>query len=168
MHPRWSSTCRRAAAAWSSGPTAMWRRSLPGGSRPKVASRPGPVRAASCAWAPDPPAVTVRGAVEDQHAAEQRYIDGLYARLEELRVQTAARLADVRLYQTRHPQALLERDAEIHHLGASLARYDVAGTLCFGRLDLEAGPRYYVGRVGISDDSHDPLLIDWRAPAAEP
>src|SRR5213078_1729447 len=104
--------------------------------------------AASCAWAPDPPAVTVRGAVEDQHAAEQRYIDGLYARLEELRVQTAARLADVRLYQT-----LLERDAEIHPLGASLARYDVAGTLCFGRLDLEAGPRYYVGRIGISDDS---------------
>jgi DNA helicase IV len=112
-----------------------------------------------------------RGAavVEDPHAAEQAYIDGLYVRLAELRAHTAARLAEVRLYQTRHRQALLERDAEIYLLEGALARYDVGGgALCFGRIDLEDGARYYIGRLGLSDESLEPLLVDWRAPAAEP
>ena len=109
------------------------------------------------------------GAVEDPHAAEQAYIDGLYRRLAELRAHTAARLAEVRLYQTRHRQALLERDAEIHLLEGALARYDVGGgALCFGRIDLNDGARYYIGRLGLSDESLEPLLVDWRAPAAEP
>ena len=40
--------------------------------------------------------------------------------------------------------------------------------LCFGRLDLLGGERRYIGRVGLSDDEHRQLLVDWRAPAAEP
>ncbi|HEY2635800.1 MAG TPA: UvrD-helicase domain-containing protein, partial [Solirubrobacteraceae bacterium] len=101
--------------------------------------------------------------------AEQRYIDALYRRLAELRAHTAARLADVRLQQTRHHQALLERDAEIRLLEGALARYDVGGgALCFGRIDLDDGARYYIGRLGLSDESLEPLLVDWRAPAAEP
>src|SRR5207302_5923726 len=79
------------------------------------------------------------------------------------------RLAEVRLHQTRHRQALLERDAEIHLLEGALARYDVGGgALCFGRIDLADGARYYIGRLGLSDESLEPLLVDWRAPAAEP
>jgi DNA helicase IV len=105
----------------------------------------------------------------DPHAAEQRYIDGLYRRLAELRAQTSARLAEVRLQQTRHQQALLERDAEISLLEGAMARYYIGGgTLCFGRIDLTEGARYYIGRLGLSDESLDPLLVDWRAPAAEP
>ncbi len=38
--------------------------------------------------------------------------------------------------------------------------------LAFGRLDLTAGERRYVGRIGLSDDDQSPLLLDWRAPAA--
>jgi DNA helicase IV len=102
-------------------------------------------------------------------ASEQRYIDRLYARLDQLRTQTAARLADVRQEQTRHHQALYERDVEVLHLENALARYDVGGAvLCFGRLDLRDGQRHYIGRVGISDAAQDTLLVDWRAPAAEP
>jgi len=105
----------------------------------------------------------------DVHASEQRYIDGLYQRLAELRAHTAGRLAEVRLQQTRHHQALLERDVEINLLEGALARYDVGrGTLCFGRIDLTDGARYYIGRLGLSDESLEPLLVDWRAPAAEP
>ncbi len=44
----------------------------------------------------------------------------------------------------------------------------VEDRLCFGRLDLLGGERRYVGRVGLSDDEHRQLLVDWRAPAAEP
>jgi DNA helicase IV len=105
----------------------------------------------------------------DPHADEQRYIDGLYRRLSELRAQTSARLADVRLQHTRHQQNLLERDAEIHLLEGALARYDVGGgALCFGRIDMTDRARYYIGRLGLSDESLEPLLVDWRAPAAEP
>ena len=51
---------------------------------------------------------------DSAEASEQRYIDRLYARLDELRTQTATRLADVRQEQTRHHQALYERDVEVH------------------------------------------------------
>ncbi len=40
--------------------------------------------------------------------------------------------------------------------------------LCFGRLDFTGGERLHVGRIGLTDDRHDTLLVDWRAPAAEP
>src|SRR4051794_29201954 len=38
--------------------------------------------------------------------------------------------------------------------------------LVFGRLDLTTGATHYVGRMGIRDETSQPLLIDWRAPAA--
>ena len=40
--------------------------------------------------------------------------------------------------------------------------------LCFGRLDLRTGERRHIGRIGLRDESGEgePLLIDWRAPAA--
>src|SRR4051794_41809124 len=40
--------------------------------------------------------------------------------------------------------------------------------LVFGRLNLKdptEAPRY-VGRVGLRDENHDSLIVDWRAPAA--
>ncbi len=40
--------------------------------------------------------------------------------------------------------------------------------LCFGRLDMVAGGRFHVGRLALSDEHHEPLLVDWRAPAAQP
>ena len=52
-----------------------------------------------------------------------------------------------------------------------IAQLDAAEEgLCFGRLDLVEGERRYVGRIGILDEDGDfePLLLDWRAPAARP
>src|ERR687895_370988 len=42
--------------------------------------------------------------------------------------------------------------------------------LVFGRLDFRDGERRYIGRLGILDEAADyePLLMDWRAPAARP
>ncbi|MGA9277275.1 HelD family protein, partial [Ilumatobacter sp.] len=37
----------------------------------------------------------------------------------------------------------------------------------FGRIDDEEGT-WYVGRRHIEDDSHDPVVVDWRAPIASP
>src|SRR4029077_9958318 len=42
--------------------------------------------------------------------------------------------------------------------------------LCFGRIDFHDAEPRYVGRMGIRDEADDyqPLLLDWRAPAARP
>ena len=74
---------------------------------------------------------------------------------------------------------LFERDALVHHAARRLAHleHQYEG-LVFGRLDLAAGPSEgedaadrevrYIGRLGVRDDEYEPLVIDWRAPAASP
>jgi DNA helicase IV len=63
---------------------------------------------------------------------------------------------------------LVQRDAEVRALAKSASRLDVADNgLCFGRLDDLAGVPTYIGRIGLfEEDSYEPLLLDWRAPAA--
>ncbi len=39
--------------------------------------------------------------------------------------------------------------------------------LCFGRLDTEGEERLHIGRLGVSDEAGEPLMLDWRAPVAE-
>ena len=66
-------------------------------------------------------------------------------------------------------QSRLDRDAAVFRYGEQLARLDAAEDgLCFGRLDLQTGERRHIGRIGLRDESGEgePLLIDWRAPAA--
>ena len=39
----------------------------------------------------------------------------------------------------------------------------------FGRIDPDdADDRWYIGRVAVSNDDQDPVVVDWRAPIAEP
>jgi DNA helicase IV len=117
-------------------------------------------------------------------AAEQAYLTMLYGHLDERRRYTVQRLAQVlRGATTGTPQALSERDAAAAMYSGQLAALDgVEQGLCFGRLDLDgcdnggegsedAGEeRRYIGRLGLLDEERDyePLLIDWRAPAARP
>ena len=129
----------------------------------------------------------------DVLAAEQDYLTLLYQHLDERRRYTTRRLAEVlRNPTTGTPQALSERDAAAAMYSEHLATLDgVEQGLCFGRLDLhddplgddgdsdhDAGdgadadqePRRYIGRLGLLDEqrNYQPLLIDWRAPAARP
>jgi DNA helicase IV len=100
--------------------------------------------------------------------AEQRVVDVLYARLDTLRDEAGERLADVRRGgPSGSPQNRSERDAFATLYEDRIAQLDaVEDRLCFGRLDLVAGDTLYVGRIGLSDADHAPLLTDWRAPAA--
>lgn len=63
-----------------------------------------------------------------------------------------------------------DRDTEIRRLDSRLrmlGRYGV--DLCLGRMvDTDTGATTYVGRLGLSDADGEPLLLDWRSPAAEP
>jgi DNA helicase IV len=74
-----------------------------------------------------------------------------------------------RATETRSAQALFERDSAIAHAGHRLASLDIAkDRLVVGRLDLADGSRFYVGRLAVADEHGDPMVVDWRAPAAEP
>lgn len=69
------------------------------------------------------------------------------------------------------PQARTERDVATTAYSERLAQLSsVEQGLCFGRLDFHEGETVYVGRLGLFDEDGDyePLLIDWRAPAARP
>jgi DNA helicase IV len=108
-------------------------------------------------------------------AVEQDYLDLLYHHLDQRRRYTAQRLAEVLREPTAGtPQALSERDAAAAMYSRQLATLNaVEQGLCFGRLDLDGSDgdeRRYIGRLGLLDEAHDyePLLIDWRAPAARP
>ena len=106
--------------------------------------------------------------LQQEIAVEQEHVDRVYTRLAELR-RDASR-AEKEGY--RHAGvgtfgALVERDAMVFHAARRRHALDTEHEgLVFGRLDLKAGATHYVGRMGIRDESSQPLVVDWRAPAA--
>lgn len=108
---------------------------------------------------------------------ERAYVASLYERLDELKADARVRLEQVRREAVGgNHQSRSERDAfarlyedTLQQLGA------VDERLAFGRLELERpdhddgarGSRHrYIGRVGLRDAEHHPILLDWRVPGA--
>ncbi len=103
-------------------------------------------------------------------AREQRHVDKVYARLETVRAEAErARREGYALARARTPGSLVERDAMVYHAAQRLRALDAEYEgLVFGRLDLVDGEVRHVGRLGLRDEEHEPLVIDWRAPGAAP
>ncbi len=104
-------------------------------------------------------------------AGEQEFVDRVYVQLGKS-AKAAQQLAREGFDRglLGHEGGLVERDAMVFQAAKRIAQLDAAHEgLVFGRLDvrpeLSPEPRY-VGRIGLRDDHHDSLLIDWRAPAA--
>ena len=108
-------------------------------------------------------------AQHNQLREEQAAVDVRYARLDELREQTAERLRRVRRSgPSGSPQNRSERDAFATLYEDRIIQLDaVEQRLTFGRLDLTDGTTRYIGRIGLTDADHTQLLTDWRAPAAQ-
>jgi DNA helicase IV len=106
--------------------------------------------------------------LQQEIAVEQQHVDRVYARLSELR--RDASTAEKEGYQLAGVGtfgALVERDAMVFHQARRRHALDTEYEgLVFGRLDLLTGATHYVGRMGIRDDTSQPLVVDWRAPAA--
>ncbi|MQA96908.1 MAG: AAA family ATPase [Streptosporangiales bacterium] len=106
---------------------------------------------------------------EGEIAREQRYVDGVYARLEEMRAQARLFLREAFAEsQAGTAAALVDRDVAVHRAARRVSELDAADDgLVFGRLDLTTGEVRYVGRLGVRTAERESLVIDWRAPAAE-
>ncbi|MCX5214419.1 AAA family ATPase [Kitasatospora sp. NBC_00240] len=102
--------------------------------------------------------------------AENAYVGALYDRLEAQRALAAARLRETHLQdQGGTYQSRMERDTlELHHTRRLSELHAAEYGLCFGRIENADGERQYIGRIALADEEHEPLLTDWRAPAAEP
>ncbi|WP_412745772.1 HelD family protein [Krasilnikovia sp. MM14-A1004] len=112
---------------------------------------------------------SVHSAPHADIAREQAYLDGLYRRLDQLREQADRRLRGILRESGGTPQGRSQRDATRIHYTEQLAQMNsVENGLCFGRLDFTADNPRYIGRIGLFDEDRerDPLLVDWRAPAA--
>ena len=101
---------------------------------------------------------------------EQQAVSRAYGRLDDLRAQARARLDTVRAAGSHgSPTQRTERDSFATMYEDRLTQLRaVEDRLVFGRLDDVHGAHRYIGRIGLSNENHEPILTDWRADAARP
>jgi len=104
--------------------------------------------------------------------AEQAYIDHAYLCLEKSR-EDAWRIRSLNEADTGGTfQARYERNAFDEQLLARLTNLDLGdAALVFGRIDRaqgEAIESFHIGRLAVADEQREPVVVDWRAPVAEP
>ncbi|MFF0153988.1 HelD family protein [Micromonospora sp. NPDC005203] len=107
--------------------------------------------------------------LDDEIGREQEYVSMLYDRLDGLRAQAAHRLTAELRNTGGTLQDRSQRDSSVAMYADQVEQFSaVENGLCFGRLDGDDDSRHYIGRIGIFDTTgdYDPLLMDWRAPAA--
>ena len=107
-------------------------------------------------------------------ADEQAYIDHAYECLRVSR-EHAWRLRDLNEADLGGTfQARFERNAFDEALIKRLADLDLGGSsLVFGRIDRSAESpdeveSFHIGRLAVADVQREPVVVDWRAPVAEP
>jgi len=124
------------------------------------------------------PAEPVHNALEHELAIEQAHVDLVYKHLAKA-AKSARKVASTgrKIYRSDRQTwareedrtAMFERDAFTFQAARRLAELDAEHEgLVFGRLDHTDGEIRYIGRLGVRDDDYEPLVIDWRARAAEP
>lgn len=114
---------------------------------------------------------------EQELAIEQAHIDAVYAQLDiDTKHAKTAAFDSKNIYKSdrltyvreEDYTSLYERDVFAFQTAKRLAALDAEQEgLVFGRLNLNNGTDYYIGRIGVRDEDYHPLVIDWRAPAAE-
>src|SRR5271166_4156324 len=117
---------------------------------------------------PDRP---TESALSESIRNEQDYVSMLYRLLDAARERSEAALREV---QGRGAAggtfaARVEREVSAAEQARRLSQLNgVERGLCFGRMDDSEGHTFYIGRIGLHDGEYEPVLIDWRAPAARP
>jgi hypothetical protein len=102
---------------------------------------------------------------------EQDHVDRSYARLHVLKERARRMHADANVIGSfgSTPQARLARDIFADVRARRIADLEFGQLpLVFGRTDDVDGETFHIGRVSVLDEGSNPLVVDWRAPAAEP
>ena len=130
--------------------------------------------------------------------AEQAYIDEAYACLDASRSAASRLTSMVEVGRGGTEQARFEREVIYDTVVNRLTQLQLGdAALCFGRIDRELGHEidderdrgttvepstvagagglagirvesFYIGRIAVSNSDQDPVIVDWRAPVAEP
>ncbi|WP_101844957.1 RNA polymerase recycling motor ATPase HelR [Zhihengliuella sp. ISTPL4] len=106
---------------------------------------------------------------DDLIAADREHLRRLDAALTRERESLSSRLSLIRRQTADAGVTAVDRDLEIRRLSATLRLRERFGIdMCLGRMTPADGPPVYIGRAGVADADGARLLVDWRAPAAEP
>lgn len=91
-------------------------------------------------------------------SAEQARLDEAYEHLDAMRAKVLELLK----------QPLPEKEWEVALQRRAFLLTDTGRALCFGRIDHDDDTTFYVGRRHVEDGNSDPVIIEWRTPAAVP
>ncbi len=105
-------------------------------------------------------------------AAEQAFLDHALRRLEETKQQAVELQTMVEVGKGGTSQARWEREVIHENIATRLKGLQLGQrSLCFGRIDKDedaGGDTFHIGRISVADADNEPLVVDWRAPIAEP
>lgn len=116
-------------------------------------------------------------AANSELVAEQQYLDRVYERLGQQRERASELLSETLLQAGVTPGSVVDREVVAEQAQLRMGQLDVGRLpICFGRIDRDNAPSeqglpgeiFYIGRIGVWDEDQDPMVIDWRAPVAEP
>ena len=111
-------------------------------------------------------------AIHPDLAAEQAYIDRAYDCLEQARTSANRLKGMVEVGKGGTEQARFEREVIFDTVTYRLTQLHLGdASLLFGRIDRdpdEGGETFYIGRLAVADQNQEPVVVDWRAPVAEP
>ena len=102
--------------------------------------------------------------------AEQAHLDWAYACLDEARARAARVTQGYDPQRGGTEQHRHERESIVEGAVNRLTQLNLGDrSLVFGRIDpAGTGERFHIGRLGVWDRNQDPVVVDWRAPVAEP
>lgn len=109
---------------------------------------------------------------ESEHpdfAEEKAWIERAYRELDRARETARSVTTNVESGRGGTHQARYERDVLAEKVRTRLDDLDIGDqSLIFGRIDQVEGDHFHIGRVAVWDEQRNPLVVDWRAPIAEP
>ncbi|MFW2383683.1 MAG: HelD family protein [Acidimicrobiales bacterium] len=105
-------------------------------------------------------------------AAEQAFLDHALRRLEETKKEAIQLQTMVEVGAGGTNQARWEREVIHENIANRLNSLELGQrSLCFGRIDQDeaaGGGAFHIGRISVADADNEPMIVDWRAPVAEP
>ena len=102
-------------------------------------------------------------------AEEQAYIERAYDCLDRAKAQAERLRGLTEVGRGGTHQARYERDVIEETVRNRLAHLEIGdAALVFGRIDRTTGEAFHIGRLAVADERQEPVVVDWRAPVAEP